>query len=480
MKSPLREALLTGVLSLSLVPIAYGANPASTNTTTAQGLEVSITAPAGPVLIDGSAINASATATLGAPPPVPVNVLYITDLSGSMLVSTPPHSPSVDCNHDGLHNRLDDACFGLIALNQAMGSATNVDIGMIGFGRYAVNADMDPATGVQLFTGPANADKNGDGTPDVEQVIAGMHPLPTGNSEAFTLFTAVPQYTVGTSTDYEQALDRMNQAFSSQPAGEINIAAFISDGEPTSGDYHSALLAAQQAGTTVYTFAVGPTAANECQLDKPLGIIASDTGGACTVVTDTSTLQSILPAILTTRIQSLNLKVNGTVVASNGGSEPSTMSLGTVDLQSYLTTGSNLITSTAVAEDGTTVTADVALEAHRLIPVQIDIRPGSDQNPINLGSKGVVTAVVFGSQDFDVMDIVADTVKLANASIAARKNGTLMMDYQDVNGDGNVDLVAKFRTQDLGLSANDTSAVLTGKTVNGDTAQGSDSVRIVP
>jgi hypothetical protein len=272
----------------------------------------------------------------------------------------------------------------------------------------------------------------------------------------------------------------MNQTFFSQPADEINIAAFISDGEPNTGDYRSALLEASQSGTTIYTFAVGPEAGDQCQLDKPLGIIANDTGGTCTVVTDTSTLQSILPAVLTTRIQSLDLKVNGTLVASITGSEPVTMSLTDIDINSYLSDGLNQLTSTAIAEDGTSVTADANLEALLRIQVAIDVKPGNSVNPVNPGSKGVITAAVLGSADFDVYSIMVDSVRLGDAPIATRSKGTLMIDYRDVNGDGHVDLVAKFNTQDLGLTGDETLITLTGSMTDGAMIEGSDSVTIVP
>jgi hypothetical protein len=47
---------------------------------------------------------------------------------------------------------------------------------------------------------------------------------------------------------------------------------------------------------------------------------------------------------------------------------------------------------------------------------------------------------------------------------------------EDVNGDGNTDLLLHFKTQDMGIQCGDISASLTGKTLDGQAIQGSDSI----
>jgi hypothetical protein len=90
-------------------------------------MQVTITAPTGSVILDGSPINVSSTATLGAVPPTPVNLLYITDLSGSMNIALSGGQLVGDCNHDGRANtRIDAACRDLIALNSAMTGPSGV------------------------------------------------------------------------------------------------------------------------------------------------------------------------------------------------------------------------------------------------------------------------------------------------------------------------------------------------------------------
>jgi hypothetical protein len=51
---------------------------------------------------------------------------------------------------------------------------------------------------------------------------------------------------------------------------------------------------------------------------------------------------------------------------------------------------------------------------------------------------------------------------------------------EDVNGDGDPDLIVHITTQALQLTATDTEAVLTGRTYGGTPIRGKDNVRVVP
>jgi hypothetical protein len=112
--------------------------------------------------------------------------------------------------------------------------------------------------------------------------------------------------------------------------------------------------------------------------------------------------------------------------------------------------------------------------------VQIDLKPGSFPNSINLGSQGKVPVAVLGSATFDATKVDPATVTLAGAPIAKNPKGKLMASFEDVNGDGLLDLVVQVDTQTLKLNPTDTQATLTGKTFDGLNIVGSDSVRIVP
>ena len=108
--------------------------------------------------------------------------------------------------------------------------------------------------------------------------------------------------------------------------------------------------------------------------------------------------------------------------------------------------------------------------------VDIDIKPGSDPNSINLKSKGVIPVAILGSAIFDVTDVDVTTLVFAGASPAHDLNDPLVYadHLQDVNGDGFMDLVCHFRTQDTDIAPGDTEATLTSSTITG-----TDSVNIV-
>jgi hypothetical protein len=107
-----------------------------------------------------------------------------------------------------------------------------------------------------------------------------------------------------------------------------------------------------------------------------------------------------------------------------------------------------------------------------VLTVQIDIKPGSFPNSINLKSKGKVPVAVLTTDTFDASTIDCTTVTLAGA-LSVKSN------LEDVDGDGDLDLVFHFSTQDLDLTSSSTEATLRGFTFDGATIKGSDSIRIV-
>ena len=107
------------------------------------------------------------------------------------------------------------------------------------------------------------------------------------------------------------------------------------------------------------------------------------------------------------------------------------------------------------------------------IEVDIDIKPGSDLNSINLKSKGVVPVAVFTITGFNAGTIDPGTVLFAGASPERWK-------LCDVDGDGDDDRLFHFKTENLvELDVNSTVATLTGTTFGGDDIELTDTVRIV-
>jgi hypothetical protein len=113
--------------------------------------------------------------------------------------------------------------------------------------------------------------------------------------------------------------------------------------------------------------------------------------------------------------------------------------------------------------------------------VEIDIKPGSDENVINLKSRGVVPVAVLTTDGFTASNINPDTVEFAGASPV---HTTLC----DVDEDGDMDMLFHFRTQELDLEETDKTATLTATLKSaatkssavtaGDVIQGIDKVKI--
>ena len=52
----------------------------------------------------------------------------------------------------------------------------------------------------------------------------------------------------------------------------------------------------------------------------------------------------------------------------------------------------------------------------QMVSVDVDIKPGSCPNPLNVASKGVLPVAILGSGDFDVTDIDIAPTRLAGVA----------------------------------------------------------------
>jgi hypothetical protein len=113
---------------------------------------------------------------------------------------------------------------------------------------------------------------------------------------------------------------------------------------------------------------------------------------------------------------------------------------------------------------------DVRLRIQPL-PV-IDIKPGSFPNSINPRSRGVVPVAILTTDFLDATAVDPVTVFFGPAGAAS-----LRWALEDIDGDGDTDMILHFKTQETGIVCGDTSASLTGETFGGQAVTGSDSIK---
>jgi hypothetical protein len=111
--------------------------------------------------------------------------------------------------------------------------------------------------------------------------------------------------------------------------------------------------------------------------------------------------------------------------------------------------------------------------------VTIDIKPGSQSNPINPRSIGKIPVAILSTADFNAPSEVdktsltfgrtGDEVSLAFCN----KKG------EDVNSDGLLDLVCQFKTKLTGFKFGDAEGFLKGQTLEGVPIAGRDSVKVM-
>jgi hypothetical protein len=108
--------------------------------------------------------------------------------------------------------------------------------------------------------------------------------------------------------------------------------------------------------------------------------------------------------------------------------------------------------------------------------VTIDIKPGSSKTPINLRSRGLIPVAILSTPDFDVRVIDPLSVRFGpGGSVEAHKRGH----FEDVNGDGLMDLVLHFDSFASGLEAGQSVACLTGSTLTAGVVRGCDVIKIL-
>jgi hypothetical protein len=117
----------------------------------------------------------------------------------------------------------------------------------------------------------------------------------------------------------------------------------------------------------------------------------------------------------------------------------------------------------------------------QVIQVALDIKPGTDPNKINLGSKGVIPVAILSDANFDATTVLPMSVELAGAGVAVRGDEPLVCG-EDIDADGDVDLVLQVEATefDPGPDFDQGYVTLTGVAGDGTVIEGEDYVIITP
>jgi hypothetical protein len=110
--------------------------------------------------------------------------------------------------------------------------------------------------------------------------------------------------------------------------------------------------------------------------------------------------------------------------------------------------------------------------------VTIEIQPGVDPKTIVFGSTNLLPVAILARLGFSPRLLEGGEVRFAGANLVEtprRQIGT----YQDVNGDGRLDLVVQFRPSEMQLEAGDATLLLEATALAGDEVRASANVRVL-
>ncbi len=106
------------------------------------------------------------------------------------------------------------------------------------------------------------------------------------------------------------------------------------------------------------------------------------------------------------------------------------------------------------------------------ITIEIDVKPGSSENVINMKSEGRVPVAILSNDDFDASSVDPNTITFGSTS---PEHYT----FCDVDSDGDMDILLHFRTQELAINEDCDEILLEAQDFSGQFLQGKDTVQVL-
>jgi hypothetical protein len=107
--------------------------------------------------------------------------------------------------------------------------------------------------------------------------------------------------------------------------------------------------------------------------------------------------------------------------------------------------------------------------------VSIDIKPGDVPNTLNRRSRGVIPIAILTTEQFDATSLDVTSLRFG---ATGGEIGAVRAVFEDVDDDGDTDLVVFFHSTDTGIDCDTLFAYLSGATSIGVDIAGTDSVNI--
>ncbi|HEX6046737.1 MAG TPA: hypothetical protein VFZ22_19755 [Pyrinomonadaceae bacterium] len=108
--------------------------------------------------------------------------------------------------------------------------------------------------------------------------------------------------------------------------------------------------------------------------------------------------------------------------------------------------------------------------------VAMDLKPRDGSNTLNPRSRGVIPVAILTTEEFDATSIDVTSLRFGATGEEATAERTAL---DDVDGDGDIDLLAFFRTTDTGIDCDTLFTYISGVTTTGVSIAGTDSITTV-